>query len=110
MKNCKSPFFGTKVKTNHKINLNEKNVSVTSDEEIAKTFKEYFDEIVPKLNIIQNECYIRKSEKIEDPVKNPSFKYQYHPSITNIKDIMKSKKYFLSQFPACFNRQSERYN
>ena len=44
-----SPLFGNKVKTNHKNNLIEKNVLVTWDEEIAKTFKECFDEIVPKL-------------------------------------------------------------
>ena len=53
-----SPLFGNKVKTNQKFNLIEKNVLVTSDAEIAKRFKEYFVEIVPKLNIIQNECYI----------------------------------------------------
>ena len=38
-----SPLFGNKLKTNQKINLIEKNVLVTPDEEIAKTFKEYFD-------------------------------------------------------------------
>ena len=53
-----SPLFGNKVKTNQKFNLIEKNVLVTSDAEIAKRFKEYFVETVPKLNIIQNECYI----------------------------------------------------
>ena len=58
-------LFGNKVKTNQKINLIEKNVLVTSDEEIAKTFKEYFDKIVPKLSIIQNDCYIRKTGNIE---------------------------------------------
>ena len=36
-------------------------------------------------------CYIRKTGNIEDPVKKALFKYQYHPSITKIKDIMKSK-------------------
>ena len=45
-----------------KINLIEKNVLVTSDVEIAETFKEYFDEIMPKLNIIQNKCYIQKQK------------------------------------------------
>ena len=44
-----------------------------------------------KLNIIQNECYIRKTGNVEDPVKKASFKYQDHRRITNIKDIMKSK-------------------
>ena len=42
---------------------------------------------MPKLNIIQNKCYIQKTETIEDPVK----KNQNHPSKTNIKDIIKSK-------------------
>ena len=35
--------------------------------------------------------YIRKTGNIEDPIKKASFKYRYHPSITNIKYIMKSK-------------------
>ena len=67
----------------------EKSVSVISDEEIAKTFKKYLDEIVSKLNIIQNECHIRKTGTIEDLVQKASFKYQYRPSLANIKDIMK---------------------
>ena len=65
-----SPLFDNKIKTNQKINLTEKKLLVTSDAEIAKTFKEYFDDIVPKLNMIQNECYMRKTRNIEDPVKN----------------------------------------
>ena len=44
-----------------------------------------------KLNIIQNECHVLKTGNIEDPVKKASVKYQYHPSVTDIKDIMKSK-------------------
>ena len=39
---------------------------------------------------MQNEFHMRKTGNIEDPVKQASFKYQYHPSITNIKKIMKS--------------------
>ena len=69
-----SPFFGNEVKTSHKINLIEQNVLVTLGEEIAKTFKEYFDEIIPKLNIIQNEFHMQKTENIEDPVKQASLK------------------------------------
>ena len=34
---------------------------------------------------------MRKTGNIEDPIKKTSFKYRYHPSITNTKDIMKSK-------------------
>ena len=55
-------------------------------------FKEYFDEIEPKLNIIPNGCQTRKTGHVENLVKKASFKYQDHPSITNIKEIMKSKK------------------
>ena len=45
-----------KIEINQKIYLIEKNVLVTSDVEIVKIFTEYFDEIVPNLIIIQNEC------------------------------------------------------
>ena len=64
-----SLHFSNKIKTNHKINLTEKYVLVTMDEKIAKSFKEYFDQTVPKLNIIQNECDIRKTGNIEDAVE-----------------------------------------
>ena len=46
---------------------------------------------MPKLNIIQNDCQIPKTGNIEYPIKRVSFKYKDHPSITNIRDIMKSK-------------------
>ena len=45
---------------------------------------------MPKLNIIQKECHVRKTENIKNPIKEASFKYQYHPSMTNTKDIIKS--------------------
>ena len=87
-----SSLFGKKSKNQSENNLTDINVSVTSDVEIAKTFKEYFDEILSNLNIIQNECYIRKTGNIEDAVKkHHCCKYLYHPSIANIKYIMKSK-------------------
>ena len=72
------PLFDDKVKPNQKINQTEKIFLVTLDVEIAKTFKGYFDEIVPKPKIIQNECYIRKTGNIQDPVKKASFTYQYY--------------------------------
>ena len=62
-------LFGNKVKTNQKINLIGKNALVTSDEQIVKIFKECFGKIVPKLNIIQSDCYIRKTGNIKNPIK-----------------------------------------
>ena len=53
--------------------------------------KKYFDEIVPKLNIIQ--MLHRKSKKKRGSSKKASFKDQNHPGTTYIKDIMKSKIY-----------------
>ena len=76
---------------------------------LIKHLKKYFDEIVPKRNLIHNKCYIRKTKNIEDPVKKSIIqgsessyynKYQRHYKIKNIS----------SQLPACFNRQSERYD
>ena len=71
-----SPLFGNKVKANHKINLIQKNVLSTMDEEIAKTFKKYFDEIVPKLNIIQKQVLSTKNRK-----HRGSSKEKHHLSI-----------------------------
>ena len=68
LENCKPPFLATKYKSI--INLIEKIFFVTLDVEIVKTFKEYFHEIMPKLNIIQNKCYIRKTRNMEDPEKS----------------------------------------
>ena len=59
--------------------------------------------------MIQNNCYIRKTENIEHSVKKASFKYQNYPSITKFKCIMKLKIFPLSIF-SLFNRESERYN
>ena len=63
-----SPLFGNEVKTNHKTDLVEKKVLVTSDKKTAKTFKECFDETVSKLNITQNEYHTRKTGSIEESI------------------------------------------
>ena len=91
-----SLLFGNKEKSNHKTNLIEKNVLVTSDEKITKKFKENFDEIVAKLNIIQSKCYIWKAGNIEHPVKKGSVKYECHPSITISKTLQNQKIFILS--------------
>ena len=86
----------TKLKTIRNIFLIEKSALVPSDVEITKA---------------QNECYIRKIGNIENPVKKASFKYQYYPSITNIKDIMKSTNISSFSFqPVSIDKECQRYN
>ena len=41
---------------------------VTLDKDTTKTFKECFDETVPKLNITQNEYHTRKTGSIEESI------------------------------------------
>ena len=83
------------LKTNHKINLIEKNVLVTLDEEILIKLCQSL--LLIQTSVLYKNMNCRGSSKR---------KYQYHPSITIIKN-MKSE-FFSFQFPACFNRQSDR--
>ena len=83
------------LKTNHKINLIEKNVLVTLDEEILIKLCQSL--LLIQMSALYKNMNCRGSSKR---------KYQYHPSITITKN-MKSE-FFSFQFPACFNRQSDR--
>ena len=77
MENYKLPF-GSKINTNHKINLIVKKCLLISEKETAKT-----------LSILMS--VIQKTENIEDLVQKASFLCQHHPSIKYINCIMKSK-------------------
>ena len=71
----------------------KKNVLSVSDEDIAKTFKKYFEEIMSKLKIIQNKCYIGITENIKYAEKKALCKYRNHPSITISKTLYYQKDF-----------------
>ena len=80
--NCK-PYFYSKADSD--IVLNENGNLILKNEEIAKTFNDYFSAIVDNLNLHHWEDKTSPpsstSDKINDIIKN----YEKHPSICNIK-------------------------
>ena len=83
--NCK-PYFSNKYnKTDNDIVLNENGNLILKNEEIAKTFNDYFSAIVDDLNLHHREDKTSPpsstSDKINDIIKN----YKKHRSICNIK-------------------------
>ena len=83
--NCK-PYFSNKYsKADTDIVLNENGDLILKNEEIAKTFNDYFGAIVANLGLHHWEDKTSSpsntSDKINDIIKN----YEKHPSICNIK-------------------------
>ena len=83
--NCK-PYFSNKYnKADTDIVLNENGDLILKNEEIAKTFNDYFGAIVDNLDLHHWEDRTSSpsntSDKINDIIKN----YEKHPSICNIK-------------------------
>ena len=83
--NCK-PYFSNKYsKADTDIVLNENGDLILKNEEIAKTFNDYFGAIVDNLDLYHWEDKTSSpsntSDKINDIIKN----YEKHPSICNIK-------------------------
>ena len=92
--NCK-PYFSNKYKNaDTDIVLNENENLILKNEEIAKTFNDYFSKIVDNLNLHdwkdKTSAPSSTSDKINDIIKN----YEKHPSICNIKTKCRHISYF----------------
>ena len=83
--NCKPYFSNKHSKADTNIILNENGDLILKNEEIAKTFNDYFGSIVEKLDLHHWEDKTSSpsntSDKVNDIIKN----YVKHPSICNIK-------------------------
>ena len=62
--------------------------------EIAETFKEFFVNIVPSLNISPKENYKTDVENDNEPILNYINKFKNHPSIKVIKSRKKEEQTF----------------
>ena len=82
---CKPYFSNKHSKADTNIILNENGNLILKNEEIAKTFNDYFGSIVENLNLHywedKNSVPSNSSNKINDIIKN----FENHPSIYNIK-------------------------
>ena len=83
-----SPLFSEKVFHRERITLKECNKRITNNAELAETFNTCFSKIVPNLNIDSNLGNNITNPNITDPVFCAIQKYEKHPSILKIKEMM----------------------
>ena len=83
-----SPLFSEKAFHRECITLKERNKTITNNVELAETFNTFFSKIVPNLNIDNNLGDNITKPNITDPVFCAIQKYEKHPSILKIKEMM----------------------
>ena len=70
------------------ITLKERNKTITNNVELDETFNTFFGKIVPSLDIDNNLGDNITNPNITDPVFCAIQKYEKHPSIIKIKEMM----------------------
>ena len=80
----KPMFSNTNIGSNN-ITLVEKGEVITDDQELAETFNSFFIDAVSSLSIEENKALLDDESNETGPVRKAIKKYQYHPSIINIK-------------------------
>ena len=88
-----SLLFSEKAFHSEWITLKESNKTITNNEELAETFNTSFNKIVPNLNIDNNLGDNITNAHITDSVSCAIRKYENHPSILKIKEMMGKKPY-----------------
>ena len=81
-----SPLFSEEASKH--ITLKENNKTIANNEELAETFNTFFSKIVPNLNIGNNLGDNITNPHITDPVFCAIQKYENHPSILKIEEMM----------------------
>ena len=88
------PFFSEKNMVNSKINLIENNEIVSDDSKIANTFNDFFVNIVPSLEIKENEQLVHTEGTFDCQIERILDKYKFHPSVKTIKENLQLIKSF----------------
>ena len=83
-----TPLFSEKAFHRECITLKKINKTITNNVELAETFNTFFSKIVPNLNIDNNLGDNITNPNITDPVFCAIQKYEKHPSILKIKEMM----------------------
>ena len=84
--NTVKPLFSNYCGGSQKITLVNRGEIISKDEEVAKTFNEYFIESVKSLNITENKDVLTNTGDLNDPVEIALKKFNKHPSILKIKE------------------------
>ena len=86
-----NPLFSEKSYSKESISLINKDGLITENEDLAKTFNNFFSNIVNKLGIEDVPADESNLSNIDDPISKAIAKYENHPSILRIKNYMKEK-------------------
>ena len=84
--NTVKPLFSNYSGGSQKITLVNGEKIISKDEEVAKTFNEFFIESVKSLNITENNDLLTNTGDLNDPVEIALKKFNRHPSIIKIKE------------------------
>ena len=86
-----NPLFSEKSHSKESISLIKKDGLMTKNEDLAKTFNNFFSYIVKKLAIEHVPDDESNLPNIDDPILKAIAKYENHPSLLRIKNYMKEK-------------------
>ena len=86
-----SPLFSEKAFHKESVILNNKNKTISNNEELAETFNKHFSKLVESLDIDKTLASNIASSDITDPVFNAIKNHENHPSIKklNISQVVK---------------------
>ena len=91
-----NPLFSEKSYSKESISLINKDGLITENEDLAKTFNNFFSNILNKLGIEDVPADEWNLSSIDDPVSKAIPKYENHPGIFRIKNYMKEKDLIFS--------------
>ena len=86
--NTVKPLFTNNGGGSQKITIVKDDKIISDDKEVAETFNEFFKNSVKSLHIPQNTCLINNTGNLIDPVDIALKKFENHPSVINIKEMI----------------------
>ena len=87
MGNYETHFFQIRVKVE----------VITSETEVAATLNKFFSNVVRELDISLPPEYVNHVEDIEDPIEATIKKYEMHPIILKVSNLIKSPKFSFNE-------------
>ena len=84
------PFLSYKGQTGNKITLVDNNEIIITDEDVSEKFNSFFVNAVKSLNIVENTDLLTSTDGITDEIEIALKKYEFHPSILQIKKSINS--------------------
>ena len=87
------PFFSNKVTVSNSIALSEKDEIIEDSSKVSQLFNDFFSNAVLNLNIEENN-FTNMNINEDDPILRAIYKYEQHPSIIKIKNVVGNDTHF----------------